>query len=253
MIGSAEGPAELMLVQRVLPGPVENRPRRQRIVHPEVVARAAALVGAGLGHDVDEPAEGAAVLREIRGVEHAEFLGRFLRRRGARQPREGLDVVGAVHLNQRIQLGLSAKRQPRRGGGPDADVRFLEGPAADVLASEGHAARELHEVHEVPAADRQLLDLLRRHDAAELRLAQLDQRRRGHDRDFLGDLPDGHGHVRFGRAANRHHHTSIDGRSEPGELRPDLVPPRDRCSGSDSVLRDRSSRRGRRRSRRSSL
>ena len=159
---SAEGPAELMLVQRVLPGPVENRPRRQRIVHPEVVARAAALVGAGLGHDVDEPAEGAAVLREIRGVEHAEFLGRFLRRRGARQPREGLDVVGAVHLNQRVQLGLSAKRQPRRGGGPDADVRFLEGAAADVLASEGHAARELHEVHEVAAADRQLLDLLRR-------------------------------------------------------------------------------------------
>ena len=222
---AAEGPAELVLVQGVLAGPVENRSRRQRIVHPEVVERPAAAVRARLGHDVHEPAEGAAVLGEIRGVEHAEFLGRLLRRRGARQPREGLDVVGAVHLNQRVQLGLSAKRQPRRGGGADADVRLLEGAAADVLASEGHAARELHEVHEVAAADRQLLDLLRRDDAAELRLAELDQRRGRHDRDLLGDLPDRHGDVRLGRAADGDHHTSIDGRPETGELGPDLVLP----------------------------
>ena len=214
-----------MLVQGVLAGPVENRSRRQRIVHPEVVERPAAAIRARLGHDVHEPAEGAAVLRQIRGVQHAELLGRLLRRRGARQPREGLDVVGAVHLNQRVQLGLSAKRQPRRGGGADADVRFLEGAAADVLAPEGHAARELHEVHEVAAADWQLLDLLRSDDPAQLRLAELDQRRGRHDGDLLGDLADRHGDVRFGRAADGHHDTSIDSRPKAGELGPELVLP----------------------------
>ena len=63
--GSAERDAELVLVERILAGAVENGPGGQRVVHPEVVRGAAPLVGPGLGHDVDEPAKGAAVFREI--------------------------------------------------------------------------------------------------------------------------------------------------------------------------------------------
>src|SRR5207249_6321009 len=106
---TAQGSAELVLLERIFTRTVENRPRRKRVVHPELVQRSGSLIGAGLGDDVDEAAERAAVLGKISGVENAEFPGRLLRGRRARQPRERLDVVGAVDLNHRVQLGLACE------------------------------------------------------------------------------------------------------------------------------------------------
>src|SRR5437773_113894 len=71
---TAQGSAELVLLERIFTRTVENRPRRKRVVHPELVQRSGSLIGAGLGDDVDEAAERAAVLGKISGVENAEFL-----------------------------------------------------------------------------------------------------------------------------------------------------------------------------------
>ena len=213
-------------------GAIENRPRGQRVVHPEVVRGAAPLVGAGLGDDVDEPAQGAAVLGEIGGVEDAELLGGLLRRRRARQAGEGLDVVGAIDLDHRVQLGLAAEGQARRCRRTHADVRLLERAAADVLAAQRDAARQLDEVDEVPAADRQRLDLRLPHHPAEIHPVRLDERGLTADRDDLADLAEVHRDVRQRGSAHRQHDSRQHDRPEAREFRAELVPP-----GSSATIR----------------
>ena len=219
----AEGRAELVLVEDVGLRRIQHRPRVQLVVHPEVVQRPVGPVGARLGDDVDEAAEGAAVLGQVGGVEDAELLGRFLRRRRARQAGERLHVVGAVHLNQRVQLGLAAEGQARRRRGSDADIRLLERAAADVLPAARHAARQLDEVDEIAAADRQRFDLLHADDAAQLGLGRLDERRLGDDGDLLGERPEAHVDVRLGGAADGDHDTGANRRLEIRELGAHLV------------------------------
>src|SRR6266851_771471 len=97
------------------------------------------------------PPRGTAVLGQVGAVQDAKLLGRFLRRRRAGQAGEGLNVVGAVHLYQRVQLGLAAKREARRCGDTDACVGLFEGAATDILTTGRDTARELDEVHKVPA------------------------------------------------------------------------------------------------------
>src|SRR5262249_39405658 len=105
--------AVLVLPQRgIWPG--QNRPGVKRVVHPEIVGRAVVAVPAGFGHYVYEPAEGAAVFGAEGGVQHTEFLHRFLRRSDARQSGEGLDVVHAIYKDQRTQFGLAAEGQTWR-------------------------------------------------------------------------------------------------------------------------------------------
>jgi len=81
----AERHAELMLVQAIGARRVQDRPRVHAVVNTEVIERSGGPVGSRSGDDVDEAAERATVLGEIRGIEDAEFLRRFLRRRRARQ------------------------------------------------------------------------------------------------------------------------------------------------------------------------
>ena len=73
-----QGDAELVLVQHVRVGRIQDRPRVQAVVHAEVIGRPVSPVRPRFRDDVDEAAEGAAVLGEVRGIEDAEFLRRFL-------------------------------------------------------------------------------------------------------------------------------------------------------------------------------
>ena len=166
---------ELRWRRAVRPRRAEGRARGERVVHAVVVGGAAVLVGARLGHDVDEAAQGPAVLGQVGAVEDAELPHRLLGGRGTRQAGVGLHVVDAVDLDEGVQLLLAAEAEAGRGRGPDTGVGLLERPPADVLAAEGDAARELHEVHEVPADVRQRLDLALAHDAGEVGLGGLDE------------------------------------------------------------------------------
>ena len=226
----AERHAELMLVQAIGARRVQDRPRVHAVVNTEVIERSGGPVGSRSGDDVDEAAERASVLGEIRGVEDAEFLRRFLRRRRARQAGERLHVVGAVDLHHGVQLGLTRKREPRRRRGSDADVRLLERAAADVLAPRGDAARQLHEVDEVPAADRQRLDLRRRDDAADVHLVRLDQRRLAfHGHDF-GERAEVHLEIDLRRAADGQDNAGSSSGFEVLELGAEVVGARiERC------------------------
>ena len=214
----AECDAELILMEHVGIRRVQHRACVQLVVHAEVIGRSAGAVRARFGHDVHEAAEGASVLGEIRRVEHAEFLGRFLRRRRARQTGERLHVVGAVDLNHRIQLRLPAERQSRRRRRSDADVRLLERAAADILAAAGDAARQLHEIDEVAAADRQRFDFLGADHAAQLGFGRLDERSLGDNGHLLGDRSQAHLDVGFGRAADGQNHVRTDDGLEVREL-----------------------------------
>ena len=219
----AERQTELVLMKHVGVRRVQHRSRAQPVVHAEVVERSVAAIRPGLGDDVHEAAERAAVFGQVGRVQHAKFLGGFLRRRRARQAGEGLHVVGAVDLNHRVQLGLSGEGQPRRRGGADADVGFLERSAADVLAPARHPARQLHEVDEIAAADRQRFDFLRGHDAAQLRFGRLDERGVGGNAYLLGNRTEAHPNVRVGRAADRQHDAAANRGLEVGELGAQLV------------------------------
>ena len=214
----AERQPELILMQDVRVGRVEDRPRVQPVVHSEIVERAVPAIGPRLGDNVHEPAQRTAVLRQVGGVEDAELLGRLLRRRRARQSRERLHVVGAVDLNHRVQLGLAAERQSRGGRGPHADIGLLERAASDVFAAASHAARQLDEIDEVAPADRERFNLLHADDAAQLRFARFDERGLGDDGHLLGNRAEAHPDVRLRRAADGQHDTGADGCLEAGEL-----------------------------------
>jgi hypothetical protein len=104
-----------------------------------------------------------------------------------------------------VELGLSGKRQPRRSRRPDADVGLFERTAADVLAASGHAARQLDEIDEVAAADRQRLNLRGRHHATEIHLARLDERRLAAHGDDLRHRAEIHNEIDLCGTADRQH------------------------------------------------
>src|SRR5208282_3771295 len=116
-----------------------------------VVYRAVNLVGARLGHDVDDTAERAAIFRSKTVVHDAELLHGILRGRGALHTANRVDEIGAVHRD------LIAERAHASEG----DLRDLElSEGRSQTGSTGRdAGREQSEVSKQPAADRQICNL----------------------------------------------------------------------------------------------
>src|SRR5262249_56914000 len=103
-----------------------KRLRVELIVQAEVIGRTVVAIRARLRDNIDEAAKRAAVFGQESGIEYAKLPHGFLRWSHTRQPGDVLDVIGAVHQNQRAQFGLAAKSQPRRRGRADAAGRLLD-------------------------------------------------------------------------------------------------------------------------------
>ena len=116
-----------------------------------LVRRTIPRIRSGLGDDVDDPAERPSVFGSKAVVDHAEFLHRFLGRRGALHPGIGVDEVGAVNRNFITERAHAAERNLR-------DFKLREG-GAQARPARRHARRQQREVGEEPPADRQRLNL----------------------------------------------------------------------------------------------
>ena len=123
-----------------------------------------------------------------------------------------MDIVRAIHLDHRVQFGLSAKRESRRGGGTHADIRLFEWASANIFAARRDTAGQLHEIHEVPADIRQRFDLSGVDQAANLGLRRFDQRFLFDDQQFLFDGSHLHSNIDDGGAGDRRDDTIAHGR-----------------------------------------
>jgi hypothetical protein len=111
----------------------------------------------------------------------------------------------------------------RRGRRPDADVRLLERAAADILAAQRDAARQLDEVDEVAPAYWQRLDFAGADHPAEIDLAHLDRRCLDLNGHLLRHVPYCQFEVGVGGAANRDHQRAPHRGSKSGQDGAQLV------------------------------
>ena len=169
--------------------------RVERVVAHVLEQRAAERVAAALADDGDVAAGAEAALGRREARVDAELGDRFHRRlqaelragrvqvAGARVPHVGAVDAVVVQVVLLVRLAVEAHRRP----------------AAVAIA--GRAGRERHQVGEVAAVDRQVLDFLRRDVDADLRGGQVEHRRGGADRDLLGAPPRRRARLRPSRSA----------------------------------------------------
>ena len=166
--------------------------RRHVLVGVEVEHHAAERVGARLRHRVDDAAgRGAELGVELAGQE-LELLHRFDRRarlRAAVAAVEGVVVAGAVERVVDVLRALAV----------DADRVGAERVGRDERR---HARQRAQVGREVAVDRRDVVQLLRRHDAADLLRRGVDERRLRRDRHLLLDAADLQRHVDRERLAD---------------------------------------------------
>ena len=143
------------------------------------------VVGALLRHRVDDAAGGRAELGVELARQQLEFLDRFDRRarlRAAVAVVEVVVVAGAIQHVVRVLRRLAV----------DAD---RVGAERIDRQRRGDAGQQAQIRREVAVERRHVLQLLRRHAAAELLGRRVDDRRFGGDRHFLLDAADFELHV----------------------------------------------------------
>src|SRR3974390_225432 len=128
-------------------------PGIQRGVTAEVEYVAVPLVGAALGHDVDDRARRHAVFRSIGVAQHLEFADRF--DGGIKQNSAvgtGVVVVGTVNQEQVAGVGVSVDRE--------VNAREQTLILAVVAVGSGDARLQLGQLHEAASIQRQFANLL---------------------------------------------------------------------------------------------
>ena len=149
--------------------------RVEGIVAKEDERVPAQLIGPALGHDVQNAAGRLAELRRIRVGEHLELAHGLLAEGGSHRAQGHIVVVEPVHGDVVGPRPLAGEGET--GGGRGALLRRAIG----VDARRDHGER-----HEVPAVDRQTLDLLLRDDRRHCRPLRVHQGRGTDDGDGLG-------------------------------------------------------------------
>ena len=110
--GTANGGAELILAQGLgLRRDLQERTGVRGAVLQVIVNRTVQIVGAGLGDDIDDAAERAAVFGAETVVDHAEFADGFLRRSRTLRACRCVDVVGAVHGDFIAEVAHACRRK----------------------------------------------------------------------------------------------------------------------------------------------
>ena len=151
------------------------RQRVQALVAEVLEDRALELVGAALGDDLEGAAVGAArVGAEALGLE-VELADR-VEREVLHQAADRVVVVVAA-VDQVVDVAAAAARDLR------GELRRLGRVGVEAEADARHQRRQ---VAELPAVQRQVLDLGGGDDLAHAGVLDVDQRRLGRDRDLLG-------------------------------------------------------------------
>ena len=232
----AERPAELVLAEVLVLGAVGVL-AEQGAVAAEVERGALVPVGAALRHHVDEAAHGAAELGRGAVGDDLELLHRLeaddvLRTLAAALfPEERVVGVGAVDHHVVVDAALAV----------DADL----GPVRPLDDADGR--RQLHEVDEVAAVDRQLGHRLLVDQRRLLGARRLDHRRAALDGDAF-TRGDAEREVDAQHAAEREHDLLAQALAEAAHLHRDRCRSRAAGRGRDSGLPHRSRRRARSRS-----
>src|SRR3974390_1020781 len=128
-------------------------PGLQRRVTAEVEYIAVPLVGAALGHDIDDRARRHAVFRSIGVAQHLEFADRF--NGGIKQNSAvgtGVVIVGTVDQEQVTGVRVSVDRE--------VNAREQTLILAVVAVGSGNARLQLGQLHEAASIQRQFANLL---------------------------------------------------------------------------------------------
>jgi len=163
----------------------------------KIVDGAMKIVGAGLGHDIDDATHSPPILRPKAIVHDAKFLHRILRRGGALHAADGIDEVRAVHRNLVAERAHAPK-------GNLGDLKLREG-ASQAGAAGGDARSQKREIREKTAADRKRLNLLGFNYLADFSSGGLDDLGFRSDHDFCAAALHLHGHVNRGGLADAQH------------------------------------------------
>src|SRR5262245_10917557 len=106
---SAQRKAKLVLVQLVETRRGQHAGGIESIVAKIFVRAAVNVIGAALGDDIHNAADGAPGLHAVGVVDHSEFAYRFFRGRSLLHPRSGRDVVCPVNRNEVVVDVLAGK------------------------------------------------------------------------------------------------------------------------------------------------
>ena len=191
--------------------------RVEAVVAEEVVDRAAQLVGAALGDDVDVAAERASELRLRAGGDHLELLDRIDAVGDAAQARR--IVVGRQPVDDEVvrEVALAADRDGDAGHGG----RFREQLRAGDVGRR-HAGREQRQVEEVAAVHRQRRDFRFEDGRGDLAARRFDHRRFRGDGDVGFDAGQRERDRHFECRARRHGDLArriLEARQRDGRLR----------------------------------
>src|SRR3989442_7537203 len=158
--GPADRAAKLVLPQRIrhLVSRDGQDPLLQEVMRVEsavlyvIVKRTVQVVSAGFGDDVDDAAQGAALLGPEAVIDHAKFADRFLGRRAALGAGSAVDGVRAVHGDEVAEVAHASEGDAR-------NLRFSK-RGLETGAPGGDARGQQDESSKQPSTDRQRLNLV---------------------------------------------------------------------------------------------
>ena len=172
-------------------------PGIQRSVAAEVENIAVPLVGAALGHDIDDRARCHAVFRTIGIAQHLEFADRFdggIEKNGA--VRACVVVVSAVDQEQVAGVRVSIDRK--------VNAREQALVLGIVRVGSRNARLQLGQLHEAASVQRQFTYLLARNDFAQSGVIGLHLNFTGSHRYLLGGAADLKLHIEDSRVRSVH-------------------------------------------------
>ena len=170
---------------------LERVERGERVVTVELPRRAVHPVSAALGREVHLPAGRSAHFRRIRAALNLELVDGVDRGRKAEAVAVEVHGLDAVVIEPVLRVARPVRRHADRLSDRPAQPTHRDAARRPGI----HSRRQQRELHERPAVQRQLHDLLAVDDGPHRGILGLHQHRAGLHLDGLGRLPHHHADV----------------------------------------------------------